>query len=180
MDLAATKARALIEKNLWMAAWAAKRIKPPVGWPYDFDEWFAEILLCLVRACRHFDENRGKLLNLVCKYTRTRKRDLIERYRNGKLAGEKRLVPILDGSETAAGLLAELIPSREYPDFVEARDLAGFILAGLNSVERRVLVAVSEGKTQKKIADEMGFSKAKVCGILAAVRARFSETGAPA
>ena len=160
----------LASDNLRIAYWMSRKYLPPFG--MDREDWEAECMMCLARACRWFEPEKGTLSTLVDRLVRLRRSNL-NSYRRVK----RRRTPVvsLDEERGPGGFSLEetlTAPEDHTEKRVALRDLCDRVMGTMDSRAREIFRMVDEGMTFNQIAIQLGFSRQRVSQIVVQARYR--------
>jgi RNA polymerase sigma factor (sigma-70 family) len=147
----------LFNENIKLARFFSNKVKCPIG--FDDDDWYQEVLSCLVQAVLYYDPEKGKLSTLMFRLVLHKRSWAIgqaKKHNHVSLnyISEKADVPVCD--------MIEDVKAKDPSFNIENRDSIDNLVNRLSGKRKTICEGILAGKTLQQIGKGLGITREAV------------------
>jgi len=147
----------LFNENIKLAKFFSKKVKCPIG--FDYEDWYQEVLSCLVQTILYYDPEKGKLSTLMFRLVLHKRSWVISQ------AKKHSHVSLNHISEKADIPVCDMVTddNAKDPSFnIENKDSIENLVSRLSGKRRTICDGILAGKTLHQIGKGLGITREAV------------------
>ncbi len=147
----------LFNENIKLAKFFSKKVKCPIG--FDYEDWYQEVLSCLVQTILYYDPEKGKLSTLMFRLVLHKRSWVISQ------AKKHSHVSLNHISEKADIPVCDMVTddNAKDPSFnIENQDSINNLISRLSGKRRTICDGILAGKTLQQIGKGLGITREAV------------------